>query len=436
MAQPSTVTQATLDKYLNKPTAAVHIRNSFTATERKLVNICLYEGVQNNFASETYAVDVQQTLNYLGCDRSKNSAWLKNKLFEALRVKPIRWNVLKKDSKLQEWTCSLLSGYIYEPESGKLAFQFNPMAVQQFKHRRLYSRLMLKIQAPIKSGHALTLYEFLNDALQHDSSTNVIRLSIWQLRELLDIDSNQYTEFKHLNQKALKPAFKEINMYTDIEASYVLLREKKRVIALNITAIRKNTLSKSKSLNTSFEDEAEPLSDETLLLVACGVTRNKALVMAEKYATVRIVLNTKYTLAEASNDRVKSLPSYLIKAVEKDYAGSEHAQAAVDLSSEWSAFRRERAFDYFDKLTDLGQNSLRQSYLNSIQDNRNSSIAREKFKYDGGWNSRYVVEDFYSKCMTELLKEPEELNIEAFKRFWPKHEIKKLLAERRKTVTN
>lgn len=67
-----------LQEYLNKPTAAVHIRNSFTATERKLVNICLHEGLKDNFMQEEYAVDVRRTLSLLGCDRSKNSAWLKD----------------------------------------------------------------------------------------------------------------------------------------------------------------------------------------------------------------------------------------------------------------------------------------------------------------------------------------------------------------------
>ena len=47
-----------LQEYLNKPTAAVHIRNSFTATKRKLVNICLHEGLKDNFTKEQYAIDI------------------------------------------------------------------------------------------------------------------------------------------------------------------------------------------------------------------------------------------------------------------------------------------------------------------------------------------------------------------------------------------
>ena len=104
--------------FINKPTAAVHIRNGYSATERKLVNICLYEGIKDNFSRELYYVNVWDTLALIGCDKSKNSAWLKNELFESLRKKPIKWNILKKDSRLQEWTCSFLAGYVDEPEDG------------------------------------------------------------------------------------------------------------------------------------------------------------------------------------------------------------------------------------------------------------------------------------------------------------------------------
>ena len=219
--------------FINKPTAAVHIRNGYTTTERKLVNICLFEGLKNNFSSELYSIDVWETLELLGCARSKNTAWLKNELFESLRKKSIRWNVFKKDSRLQEWTCSFLAGYVDEPGDGKLAFQFNPIIVRYFKQRRLYSRLLLQIQAPIKSAYALTLYEFLNDELhrnKRDSKKVVISLN--DLRALFDLDDNQYSEYKHFNNQAIKPAFLEINEHTDILAEYEQIREKRRVSGL------------------------------------------------------------------------------------------------------------------------------------------------------------------------------------------------------------
>jgi len=423
-----------VQQYLNKPTAAVHIRNSFTATERKLVNICLHEGLKDNFVQDQYALDVWKTLKLLGCEKSKNSAWLKDELFDALRAKPIRWNVLKKDSKLQEWTCSFLSGYVYEPEDGKLAFQFNPIAVKQFQERRLYSKLILQIQAPIKSSHALTLYEYLNDELQRQKNDILNKpLHLDDLRTLLDIGESQYPEFKHLNQRAIKPAFKEINELTDVEATYGFIKEKRSVVALCITAKRRKNFQLSLGLNSLDIMSGQKESPESVcvqLLMAYGITKNKAIEIGDSVPIEQIITNLRYTIDRHKENKVQNFASYLIKAINDGY-GSSHSpdEWNESLKYEWESHKRDRSLELFKLLAPNRQQALRNSYIESIDNDGSRTFARDKFKHDGGWNSRYIENDFRSKVMFKLLESPIDVDFEAFKEWWPQHELQKLLAE-------
>ena len=425
-----------LQQYLNKPTAAVHIRNSFTATERKLVNICLHEGLKDNFSQDQYAIDIWHTLELLGCEKSKNSAWLKDELFDALRAKPIKWNVLKKDSKLQEWTCSFLSGYVYEPEDGKLAFQFNPIAAKQFQQRRLYSRLLLQIQAPIKSGHALTLYEYLNDELQRQKDNiEKMLLSLNDFRLLLDIGDGQYPEFKHFNQRAIKPAFKEINEHTDVEASYDFVRENRSIVALCITAKRQKSFQLSLNLN-AIEAQAHDLNvldnPGVQLLMVYGITKNKAMELVEKVPIDQIVANVKYTLNRQKDKKVQNFPSYLIKAINEGYATVADSEDQQSLyQNKWEIYRQEQAIARFTALPFQQQQELRSSYEKAIECELRT-LARDKFRNDGGWNSRFIERDFLSKVMLPLLETPAELELEAFKAWWPEQELKNLLTQARK----
>ncbi|MGC1307821.1 MAG: replication initiation protein [Phormidesmis sp.] len=426
-----------LQQYLNKPTAAVHIRNSFTATERKLVNICLHEGLKDNFSQAQYAIDVWETLGLLGCDKSKNSAWLKDELFNTLLSKPIKWNVLKKDSKLQEWTCTFLSGYVYEPEDGKLAFRFNPIAIEQFLQRRLYSRLMLQIQAPIKSGHALTLYEYLNDELQrHNDRLQNMPLAITDLRSLLDIGDDQYPAFKYFNQRAIKPAFKEINKHTDIEASYEFIREKRCITALCITATRQSNFQPSLNLNSTVlpSENLETLEDTCAqLLIAYGITQNKAAEIASTISPEQIAVNLKYTLNRHKENKVKNFPSYLIKAINEKYDSAPTTDEQCEtLKTIWTSHKHNRSLKLFEALSLSQQKALRTSYLQSIEHDDSYKIARDKFRYDSGWNSRYIQNDFHNRVIIGLLKAPTDVDFEAFKQWWPQEEIRYLLAEARK----
>ena len=423
----------------NKPTAAIHIQNSYSVTERKLLNICLRNGVHDNFQQQMYEIDVAETLKLLGCDRSKNTAWLKNELFKALLQKTIRWNVLKRDKKLQEWTCTFLSGYVVEPEEGKLAFQFNPIVVKQFQERQLYSKLILQIQAPIKSGHTLTLYEYLNDELhRYKQKLKALTIAISDLRALLDVRDGKYEQFKHLNDRVIKPAFQELGRYTDVEATYTLVKEGRKVSALAISAKRKQyfqpylDIPDPQENNLSREDISQN-NDAATLLTSYGITANKAQSLAAAHPTSQIIENLKYSLEQQKQNKVQNLPSYLVKAIEENYQRS-HTTEDIEqqLRQSWDEHKIIAAESRFAELASEQQNTLRQNYLQFIKTEPDARLIYERFRREGGWQSRMVQHGFKAKVLPTLLEGGHETCFEAFKQWWPQQEMKNLLDKARK----
>ena len=429
-------------QFINKPTAAVHIRNSYTATERKLLNICLYEGIKDNFSRDLYYINVREALVLLGCDKSKNSAWLKKELFEALRRKSIRWNVFRKDSRLQEWTCSFLAGYVDEPEEGKLAFQFNPMVVKYFQQRRLYSRLLLQIQAPIKSAYALTLYEFLNDELHRSKlDQKNILISLIDLRILFDLSEGQYTEFKHFNNQAIKPAFTEINEHTDIKAEFRQIRERRRVTGLCIQVKRQKryqlalNLAKTESIEQTLSESNDQNVEEVILLKAYGISTKKANNISTNFPRQQIVANLKYSLEQYNQNKIAHFTSFLIKAIEKNYvSGFSNPDSEEEMKNEWSSYRLKRIEERFSELSKNSQAKFKKAFEESIEQEPVASITRKKFQYDGGWESQWVQHEFRKKFLTQLLELPEEIDFSAFADWRAKQEIKDLIAGARGTM--
>ena len=423
---------ALVPQFFNKPTAAVHIRNGYTATEYKLVNVCLNEGGASDFSREYYSVDIWETLSFLGCEKTKNSDWLRNDLFESLRVKPIKWNIFNQDRRLGNWTSSFLAGY-GEIVDSRISFQFDPMVVKYFRRRALYSKLLLQIQAPIKSVPVLSIYEYLNDELQRNKTDEIkIPLPLSDLRLMLNIEGNQYPIFKYFNDQVIKPTFSEVTKLTDIEAAYV--RKGRPTTGLIITARRKRNFQLALNLGSPasgplIESEVTHEGDEIVrLLRAYGVLKSKARSLAKRVSRGAIVANLKYCLEPGKE--VRNFAPYLVKAIEDNYASWSSAEKDEDrLKSAWQTYRSKQAETRFEALSGEHKEQLRQEFEASIKTDPDAKLIKRKFDYEDGWDSFLVKQEFKNKVLMTLLETPEETDFAAFAAWWPQEEIEILLAK-------
>ena len=300
----------------------------------------------------------------------------------------------------------------------------------------------MQIQAPIKRAYALTLYEFLNDEL-HRSQVNAktINLSLGDLRMLFDLNDGQYSEYKHLNNQAIKPAFAEINEHTDIVAEYHNIRTKRRVSGLYIQAKRQKKYQFSINFSDSHTDEQAISeieakgSDEIKLLSAYGISIEKAEYLVSRFSIQQIISNLNYSLEQYEKQKVAHFPSFLIKAIENNYTSSlskvDHQNVIKDA---WNSYRSRRCHELFLALPDNVQSQLKKDFEQSFRQNPEDKITQQKFQYDGGWDSQWVQQKFRREILINLLESPEETNFDDFSKWWERQEIKKMIDDSKNIV--
>lgn len=82
------------------------------------------------------------------------------------------------------------------------------------------------------------------------------QVNLPQLRNILYIDENQYTDYKEFNRRILKKAQCEINQKTDIEFEYTPVRMSKKVVAIRFKLI-KNNVKSMEEINNDIYTESE-----------------------------------------------------------------------------------------------------------------------------------------------------------------------------------
>ncbi len=110
-----------------------------------------------------------------------------------------------------------------------------------------------------KSKYSIRLYEYLKSIHFDKQEEYTIKLPINSFQKMLD---SNYTDFKDFHTRVLKPAHKEINLYSDLNFDYELLKSGRKVSDIKIIISTKEILSK-----TLTAAENERLLNERLGLI-------------------------------------------------------------------------------------------------------------------------------------------------------------------------
>jgi plasmid replication initiation protein len=122
------------------------------------------------------------------------------------------------------------------------------------KNPRIYVKLDLIIIRGLESKHSVALYELMKDY----QNLNRYRCEIGNFRKLMGVEDGQYSIFTMFKKRVVDKAVAEINEKTDIQLSFDLEREGRKVTALTF-----NVKNKPKKL-TSHSDQLDGKVTERL----------------------------------------------------------------------------------------------------------------------------------------------------------------------------
>ena len=261
-------------KEVIKASPAIQIQGKITHLQRRAWNVLLANAYNELPDKEIHRVSVAELAVKLGFN-SNNEDYLKDALRE-LRACEVEWNILGKNNK-EEWG---VAGLLADARivDGICRYSFSPQLRLKLHNPFMYTRLNLRLQNEFRSQYALILWEVCFDYFDvHWGQGETPFIPIETLKELLGVESNEYSEFKDLNKKVIKAAIKEINDLTDYLVEVEQKRIGRKVAELKFRIIKVKKLPVQESVFPDVED-LQPVAVE---LVGAGVERKLAIQIAD-----------------------------------------------------------------------------------------------------------------------------------------------------------
>ena len=257
-----------------KASPAIQIQNRITHLQRRAWNVLLANSYNELPNKDIHTVSMVELAAKLGYD-SKDHEYLKD-IVTSLVDCTVEWNLLNKDKK-QVWGVASLLGSA-EIENGICSYSFAAHLRLKLHNPLMYTRLNLRLQNEFKSQYALILWEVCFDYFDvHWCRGETPFIPLETFRELMGVESDEYSEFKDLNKKIIKAAIKEINDLTDYFVEVEQKRIRRKVAELKFRIIKVKKLPVQESVFPDVED-LQPVAVE---LVGAGVDRKLAIKIAD-----------------------------------------------------------------------------------------------------------------------------------------------------------
>ena len=313
-----------------KASPAIQIQSRISLLQRRAWNVLLANAYNELPDKDIHSVSMVELAAKLGFGDG-NQEYLKEVLKSIVDC-TVEWNLLNKDNK-EVWGAASLLAFV-EIEDGICCYQFpHPLRLKLY-NPRVYAKLNLRLQNRFTSKYALVLWELCFDYFdiaREQGETSFIPLETY--RELMGLQTDDYTTFKSLNQWVIKPAIKEINDLTN----YRVEMEPKRVgrkigfLKFRITKV------KQVAIQESLFPDIENLPVVAVELVQAGIDRKVALRIAEQdwdfvnpaklpspgsYADFLSYIAEKIEMSVDAAS-VKNRAGYIVEAIRENYEDAE-----------------------------------------------------------------------------------------------------------------
>ena len=236
-----------------------------TLQDRRIYNLFIGNAWNNITSEKKHTISRQELTKYVDSNNQDIRASLR-RLMAAIVVIKIRNNRNGQPSTRQ---IQLLGSNETEDHGGSIEYSFPDDLIKIIRDTQIFARLHTKVMFELSSKYSLALYEFLQKRknLQYISNET---LTLEETRAIFGVGKNKLKSFGHFNDKALKPALKEVSFLTEFEINAEPLRtgravthikfswHKKTDIGAQIAAVEELERSKT-GRKTRMEGEVEDL---------------------------------------------------------------------------------------------------------------------------------------------------------------------------------
>ena len=307
--------------------------NNMTLVLRKMLNAWIKNAIDTEVDKDGYwSINIAEMASDLGFD-SNNHQHLRQAAMELMKI-VFEFDVLAtqhaipKLRKLTDWDAATLFPNVKQ-RSGKLLYQINHELQERVLQPKMYAMIDLNVIGRFKRSSSVAIYEhcvrFVNIGATTPVHWTVLRSIVLGRSEV----PKTYEEFKHFNNKILRPSVVEMNALADINVEMKLTKQGRQVTTVQFIVSRKNDLARQ-DMDPSNEEVMKAIGE----LVLFGLSQSDAKKMLRVYPAQRVLAALTYTKDRIANKKssvIENPAAYLRNAIARGYEASENLTLAGEM---------------------------------------------------------------------------------------------------------
>lgn len=221
-----------------KPEELVDIieMSPLTLQDRRIYNLLIGNAWNDIMNRKEHVISRHELTKYIDSNNQDIAASLR-RLMAAIVVIKIKNNKNGRPSTRQ---MQLLAENDIE-DRGAITYKFPDKLVKIIEDTQIFARLHTKVMFELSSKYSLALYEFLQKR-KNLQFVNSETLTIDETRGLFGVGDNKLKSFGHLNDKAIKPAAKEVSFLTEYDIVAEPIRTGRSVTHVKFTWEKKTDI--------------------------------------------------------------------------------------------------------------------------------------------------------------------------------------------------
>ena len=208
-----------------------------TLQDRRIYNLLIGNAWNYITSRNKHTIARQELTKYVDSNSQDIKASLR-RLMAAIVVIKVRNN---KNGQPATRQIQLMGTNEIEDNGGQVEYSFPEELIKIIKDTQIFARLHTKVMFELSSKYSLTLYEFLQKRRNLQYVNHEV-LTVDETRALMGIGKDKLKSFGHLNDKALKPAVREVSFLTEYEINAEPIRTGRAITHIKFTWNKKTDI--------------------------------------------------------------------------------------------------------------------------------------------------------------------------------------------------
>ncbi len=319
VVQPYDLESINIKNWVTKSNILIESTYKLSLQEQRILLIMASKVQPNDETLKTYRFRAKDFIEIVGNKKGTGFYSYLKEIVNGLQTKIL---TIKEKGRQRNYNWVITS--IYEENEGYITLQFHPSLKYLFLElKEKFTSYQLENVVRLNSVYSIRIYELLK---QYERLRKR-ELTLEELRHFLAIEPTKYKQYGHFKSKVLAVAQKEINNKTDIHFEFVEIKTGRKVTSIEFiitsspalndaSATKKEKLELNQHL-VELEDHENSVQND---LVDLGVKSEKIEWLLSEFTKEHLERNIRYTQDRLITGDVTHPHSYVVKAIQKDYA--------------------------------------------------------------------------------------------------------------------